>query len=96
MDFIDEIKSINKQINELTSRKSQIVVDHYNEILDKVLNMMDWDKKDVKESSIQYSSFEKKIMIEVFLHKEPNVRYVFSLNGRREIVLHFRQDFSKD
>lgn len=95
MEFIKSIKEINLQIAELEKQKCEIISNHSYEILDKVFRMMDWDKSDVLRSSVEYSSFERRIMIEVFLKNNPNARYVFALDGKGKIQLRFRQDFSK-
>ena len=94
MEFIKSIKEINLQIAELNKQKCEIISNHSKEILDKVFRMMDWDKSNVSRSSVEYSSFEKRIMIEVFLKNDSNARYVFELNGKGEISLRFREDFS--
>lgn len=95
MEFIKRIKEINLQIAELKKQKCEIISNHSNEILDKVFQMMDWDKSNVSRSSVEYSSFERRIMIEVFLKSDPNARYVFALDGKGKIRLQFRQDLSK-
>lgn len=95
MEFIKELKEIGLQIAELKRQREEIVSKHSIEILNKVFRMMDWDKSNLSRSSIEYSSFEKRIMIEVFLKNDSNARYVFELNGKGEISLRFREDFSK-
>lgn len=95
MEFVNEIKLLNSQICELKKQRDKIVSDHSIEILNKVFRMMDWDKSNLSRASVEYSSFERRIMIEVFLKNDSYARYVFELNGRNEIHLRFREDYSK-
>ena len=90
--FIDSIKNINAQIAELQKQKDQLISDHSTEILNVVLRMMDWSTSNIQKASVAYSSFEKKIMIEVWLKNDPNARYVFELNGKGQISLRFREE----
>lgn len=95
MEFINEIKRINSHICELKKQVNEIVSNHSVEILNKVFQMMDWDKSNLSRASVEYSSFERRIMIEVSLKNDSNARYVFELNGKGEISLRFREDYSK-
>lgn len=95
MKFINEIKLINSQICELKKQRDEIVSNHSVEILNEIFRMMDWDKSDLSRASIAYSSFERRIMIEISLMNDSNARYVFELNGKGEIHLRFREDYSK-
>ena len=95
MEFVNEIKLLNSQMYELKKQRDKIVADHSVEILNKVFRMMDWDKSNLSHASVRYSSFERRIMIEVFLKNDSCARYVFELNGKNEIHLRFREDYSK-
>lgn len=89
--FIDTIKTINSTIAALQKQKEQIVSANSTEILNGVLQMMDWRIENIQRHSVAYSSFEQRIMIEVYLKKDPDARYVFELNGKGEISLRFRE-----
>lgn len=90
--FIDSIKNINEQIAVLQKQKEQLISDHSTEILNAVLRMMDWRAENIAKASVAYSSFEKRIMIEVWLKNDTNARYVFELNGKGQISLRFREE----
>ena len=90
--FIDSIKNINAQIAVLQKQKEQLISDHSTEILNAVCRMMDWKAENIDKASVAYSSFEKRIMIEVWLKNDPNARYVFELNGKGQISLRFREE----
>lgn len=90
--LIDSIKNINAQIAVLQKQKEQLISDHSTEILNVVLRMMDWNISNIQKTSVAYSSFEKRIMIEVILKNDPNARYVFELNGVGKISLRFREE----
>ena len=79
MDFINDLASISNQIAELNKKRNEIVDENSKIILEKVFKMMDWKKENLQRASVEYSSFEKRIMIEVFLKNDSGARYVFSL-----------------
>ena len=93
-DFIDELLDIKEQIKTLSEKREKIVSDNTKSILKKVYNMMDWRETDIEYSKVKYSTFEKRIMIEITLKKDSCARYVFELNAK-ELHLRFREDFSR-
>jgi len=94
MEFLNEIVSINNQISDLEKKRSELVASNSKEILNKIFKIMDWKKENLSQARIEYSSFEKRIMIEVWIKNDPNARYVFTLGKSGNIQLKFREDFS--
>lgn len=94
-EFMSELIEIRKKIDSLSDRREEIVSSNSDVILDKVYQMMDWRKNDIKFAKVEYSSFEKRIMIEVCVKFDIHARYVFELNGKSELKLRFREDYSK-
>lgn len=95
-EFLQELISIRNQMQELSNKRDEIIAENSGVILDKVYSMMDWKKDDIERATVEYSNFEKRVMIEVFLKKESYARYVFELSGKSELNLRFREDFSKN
>ena len=95
-EFMSELIGIRDQIQALTTKRDEIIAENSSVILDKVYSMMDWKKDDIERASVEYSNFEKRVMIEIFLKKDSCARYVFELSGKSELNLRFREDFSKN
>lgn len=95
-EFLQDLVSIRNQMRELSNKRDEIIAENSNIILDKVYGMMDWKKDDIERATVEYSNFEKRVMIEIFLKKESYARYVFELSGKSELNLRFREDFSKN
>ena len=95
-EFLQDLISIKNQMQELSNKRDEIIAENSSVILDKVYGMMDWKKDDIERATVEYSNFEKRVMIEIFLKKERYARYVFELTGKSEIHLRFREDFSKN
>lgn len=95
-EFLQDLVSIRNQMQELSNKRDEIIAENSSVILDKVYGMMDWKKDDIERATVEYSNFEKRVMIEIFLKKESYARYVFELTGKSEIHLRFREDFSKN
>lgn len=93
-DFLNQIASINNQITDLQKQRNNLVAENSKEILNEVFKIMDWKKENLSQARIEYSSFEKRIMIEVRLKNDSNARYVFTLGKSGNIQLKFREDFS--
>ena len=94
MEFLNQIAEISSQISELEKKREELVESNSKEILNKVFKMMDWKKENLSQARIEYSSFERRIMIEVWLKNDSNARYVFTLGKSGNIQLKFREDFS--
>lgn len=94
-EFMSELIGIRDQIQALTTKRDEIIAENSSAILDKVYGMMDWQKDDIERATVEYSNFEKRIMIEIFLKKDRCARYIFELSGKSELNLRFREDFSK-
>ena len=95
-EFLQDLVGIRNQMQELSNKRDEIIAENSSVILDKVYGMMDWKKDDIERATVEYSNFEKRVMIEIFLKKERYARYVFELTGKSEIHLRFREDFSKN
>lgn len=95
-EFLQELISIRNQMQELSNKRDEIIAENSGVILDRVYSMMDWKKDDIERATVEYSNFEKRVMIEVLLKKESYARYVFELSGKSELNLRFREDFSKN
>lgn len=95
-EFLQDLVSIRNQMRELSNKRDEIIAENSSAILDKVYGMMDWKKDDIERATVEYSNFEKRVMIEIFLKKESYARYVFELSGKSELNLRFREDFSKN
>jgi len=96
LEFLQELISIRNQMQELSNKRDEIIAENSGVILDKVYSMMDWKKDDIERATVEYSNFEKRVMIEIFLKKDSYARYVFELSGKSELNLRFREDFSKN
>lgn len=94
-DVVSRIRQVNTSISELEKLRTQLIKDNEQLLLTPVCNMMDWKLEDFDKFSVEYSSFEKRIMIEIYLKTDKNARCVFELNGQSKLALRFRQDFSK-
>lgn len=94
-DVINHIKQLNISISELEKARTQFIKDNEQLLLTPICNMMDWKLDDFDKFSVEYSSFEKRIMIEIRLKTDKNARWVFELNGLSQPTLRFRQDFAK-
>lgn len=95
-EFMSELIGIRNQMRELSNKRGEIIAENSNIILDRVYGMMDWRKEDIERASVEYSNFEQRIMIEVHIKKDSCARYVFEVNGKSELNLRFREDFSKN
>lgn len=95
-EFLQDLISIRNQMQELSNKRDEIIAENSGVILDKVYSMMDWKKDDIERATVEYSNFEKRVMIEIFLKKDSYARYVFELSGKSELNLRFREDFSKN
>lgn len=95
-EFLQDLVNIRNQMQELSNKRDEIIAENSSVILDKVYSMMDWKKDDIERATVEYSNFEKRVMIEIFLKKESYARYVFELSGKSELNLRFREDFSKN
>ena len=95
-EFLQDLVSIRNQMQELSNKRDEIIAENSSVILDKVYSMMDWKKDDIERATVEYSNFEKRVMIEIFLKKDSCARYVFELSGKSELNLRFREDFSKN
>ena len=91
LDIISSIKSINEKISELERERSKMISSNSEEILNLICRMMDWCKNDIVRSSIEYSSFERRIMVQIRHKHDAYARYVFEVNGKGEIKLRFRE-----
>lgn len=92
---INRIRQVNTSISELEELRTQLVKDNEQLLLTPICNMMDWKLEDFDKFSVEYSSFEKRIMIEIRLKTDKNARWVFELNGQAKLTLRFRQDFKE-
>ena len=93
-DFLNQVISINNQITDLQNQRNHLVTENSREILNRVFKMMDWRKDILSTAMVEYSDFEKQIMITVWLKTDKNARYVFSLGKSGNPQLRFREDFS--
>lgn len=94
-EFLQDLISIKNQMQELSNKRDEIIAENSSVILDRVYSMMDWKKDDIERATVEYSNFEKRVMIEVHIKQDRTARYVFELTGKSEIHLRFREDFSK-
>lgn len=94
-DVINHIRRINTSISGLEELRTQVIKDNEQLLLTPICNMMDWELEDFDKFSVEYSSFEKRIMIEIRLKTDKNARWVFELNGQSKPTLRFRQDFKE-
>lgn len=94
-EFMSELIGIRDQIQALATKRDEIIAENSSVILDKVYGMMDWKKDDIERATVEYSNFEKRVMIEVHIKQDRTARYVFELSGKSELNLRFREDFSK-
>lgn len=88
--MVEEVAKLNQQINELTNQRTRFIKTYEKVILKRVRRMMAWSEDEIARYKIEYSSFEKRIMIEVFLKKE-FARYVFEIGKSAQIMLRFRE-----
>lgn len=95
-EFMSELIGIRDQIQALATKRDEIIAENSSVILDKVYSMMDWKKDDIERASVEYSNFERRVMIEVHIKQDRTARYVFELSGKSELNLRFREDFSKN
>lgn len=95
-EFMSDLIDIRDKIQALTIKRDEIIAENSSIILDKVYSMMDWKKDDIERATLEYSNFEKRVMIEVYIKQDRTARYVFELTGKSEIHLRFREDFSKN
>ena len=93
LQFIRDLAAINNKLSELNKQRDKLVSNYSNEIEKTVRKMMDWKEEDINWCIVQYSDFEKCVMVEVSLIKEPSARYVFEVKDWRPI-LRFREDRS--
>jgi len=90
--MVEEIAKLNQQINELAYQRTQFLSTYKKVILKSICSMMDWSEDEIAFYKIEYSSFEKRIMVEVFLKKEDYARYVFEIGKTAHINLRFREE----
>ena len=95
-EFLQDLVSIRNQMQELSNKRDEIIAENSSAILDKVYGMMDWKKDDIERATVEYSNFEKRVMIEIYIKQDRTARYVFELSGKSELNLRFREDFSKN
>jgi hypothetical protein len=93
LQFIRDLAAINNKLAELKKQRDKLVSDHSDEIKRTVRRMMDWKEEDINCCMIEYSDFEKCVMVEVYLIKEPSARYVFEIKDWIP-KLRFREDRS--
>ena len=94
-EFMSELIGIRDQIQALATKRDEIIAENSSVILDRVYSMIDWKKDDIEMATVEYSNFEKRVMIEVHIKQDRTARYVFELSGKSELNLRFREDFSK-
>lgn len=89
--MVEEVSKLNQQINELANQRTQFINTYQKVILKSICSIMAWSEDEIAHYKIEYSSFEKRIMIEVFLKKERFARYVFEIGKSAHIMLRFRE-----